>query len=282
MDIKIYFRNIIKLKDKLKNIFNYFSVFEKLNNKIRVMDDRFSNNEKTINHLLVMQDYSKIDPNLQHSILCQHELILGVSTIYGNLTQGDIAEFGTQSGRTAEALAKSMINNQIYYDKIKMKNNKNLHLFDSFSGLPKIGKYDKSNLHVKNKSWSENSLRGITASELKSIIKKHLHEKNIFIYEGYFKNSLKKIKPSTKFSLIHLDCDLYESSYDVLDYLFKNKHINEGCLLFLDDFNLSQANKHHGMQAAFNEISKKHGVDYTKVGYYGLYSLKVIIHNYKK
>ena len=157
-----------------------------------------------------------------------------------------------------------------------------LHLFDSFTGLPRISDSDTNNPHVINDSWFEGALTGLSADDLLAEVGVHIDPHKVHIHEGYFSQTLPQIDPTTRFALIHLDCDLYSSSFDVLDFLLKNNLVSEGCYLFLDDFLMARASPDKGMRAAFEKVLKKYTVEVTDVGGYGLFSKKVIIHSYRR
>ncbi|MBU6346144.1 MAG: hypothetical protein KGR70_12695 [Cyanobacteria bacterium REEB494] len=82
----------------------------------------------------------------------------GVYYVFGMGVEGDIAEFGTMSGRTAVALAAS-----VNYCNYILKNSDILHgfkeqrklwLFDSFEGLPEARtRIDKTSIHVNSGIW---------------------------------------------------------------------------------------------------------------------------------
>ena len=89
---------------------------------------------------------------------------------------------------------------------------------------------------------------------------------------------MKTISIDTKFAIIHIDCDLYESTMDVLDYLFENKHLLDGCMIFFDDWNCGNASPHLGERRAWSEITKKYNVNYSDCGEYSCAGHKFIVH----
>lgn len=58
----------------------------------------------------------------------------GVLYLFASFTDGDVLEFGTQTGRTSAVLAHNI---KIYNKNLgRIFGQKKLHLFDSFVGLP--------------------------------------------------------------------------------------------------------------------------------------------------
>jgi hypothetical protein len=202
------------------------------------------------------------------------KLKMGVEYIVGCEVTGDVAEFGTASGKTAKTIAAAIKN----YD---FTNTKKLHLFDSFEGLPESTESsDKNSPMVKSGRWGKGKYTGLSKNELETSIKQFLPETKIFLYEGWFNKTVKEIAPGTKFSMLHIDCDLYSSTIEVLDHLFDNKIIAEGAIIFFDDYNGNKASPQHGERKAWSEIIKKFNVEYSDGGDYGAGSKKFIIHSY--
>jgi hypothetical protein len=82
----------------------------------------------------------------------------GVYYIFGMGVEGDIAEFGTMSGRTAVALAAALnyCNKTLSDSDLRhgFKEPRKLWLFDSFEGLPQARtNVDQSSLHVASGIW---------------------------------------------------------------------------------------------------------------------------------
>jgi len=191
--------------------------------------------------------------------------------IYQSTRAGDIAEFGTCSGGTASIIAASM--QQATFSK-GIRNQRKLHLFDSFNGLPKI-----SNKLDQIAGWKEGEYKYLNRDQLAEVISRYLSSNEFLIYEGWFSDTLSSINKNTKFIMINIDCDTYESTYQVLDYLFKNSHILNGCSIFFDDWNCSNSSPFLGEQLAWNQIIKKYNIQYTDCGEYSALGRKFIVHD---
>jgi O-methyltransferase len=108
---------------------------------------------------------------------------------------GDIAEFGVYRGGTAKLICE-------------VKSNKNLYLFDTFEGLPKTSDND---LLVKA-GWLDNT----SVESVKNYLKDY---KNVFYVKGFFPETTESVFDK-KFSFIHLDTDLYQSTLDGLKFFW--------------------------------------------------------------
>lgn len=137
--------------------------------------------------------------------------------------KGDIAEVGVYKGGTAEIIARA-------------KGNKKLHLFDTFEGLPKGTKYDDEEDLYKGRFRT-------VFQEVKNSLK---NEKKIYFYQGLFPSTAKPIEKS-RFSFVHLDVDLYNSTLDSLKFFYPR--MSKGGIILSHDYaNLP------GVSKAFDEF----------------------------
>jgi len=210
-------------------------------------------------------------------------LAFGVQYIFSCLVEGDIAEFGTKNGDTACAIAEALgmlskipkFSNQLYYRK--------LHIFDSFEGLPPAdSSVDQNNIHVKTGMWSPGKVRGGNCEQVIERIATYLDREQIVAYPGWFKETLPDFAPDTKLAMLHLDCDLYESTFDALDYTFSQGFIQEGTALFFDDWNFHRASESFGERKAWADLNKKFEITFSDCGEYGYDGHKFIIHGYRQ
>jgi len=209
-------------------------------------------------------------------------LVQGVGYCIGAGVEGHISEFGTMSGGTASVLAQSLAfftNTYEFAEDAHKIGTRKLHLFDSFKGLPQSdNSEDASSPHVLAGVWGEGSCTGISKDQLLTLCSKYLPKDRILIYDGWFSDTLNTIPPQTKFALIHIDCDLYESTLQVLDHCFRNDCLSDGCIIFFDDWNCNHASPKYGERRAWNECLSKYNIKYSDGGDYGIMSHKVIIH----
>ena len=198
-----------------------------------------------------------------------------VHFIFQENVSGDMIEFGTYTGTTASYLAAAMADamNRPSLFEHELPPERRLHLYDSFQGLPKI----TSDVDIAA-GWKEGRYRDKSAAELRVVVEKYLPSHLIEIHEGWFRDTLSQIPKSQKFSLVHIDCDIYESTIEVLDYLFANQHLSDGCAIFFDDWNCGLASPDLGERRAWGEIVGKYSFRYTDCGNYSAYGNKFLIH----
>ena len=107
---------------------------------------------------------------------------------------GAVAEFGVYQGGGAKLMAA-------------FKGDRPLHLFDTFEGMPGV---DSSvDLHREG-DFSDSSL-----AEVKDYLKDC---SDCRFHAGFFPASAEDIPDDTRFSFVHLDVDLYESTLAGLQY----------------------------------------------------------------
>jgi len=144
-----------------------------------------------------------------------------------NGIEGDFAEAGVAYGAHG----------------IIMKSNskdKKVYLFDSFEGIPKHGEYDPE--FQQSYGASEGNQRessGITVCPLYAVKETIMRETDLdrFVFrEGWFIDTFPKLTDE-KFSVLRLDCDLYESHMLCFEYLLPR--LSKGGWLIIDDWVLS-------------------------------------------
>lgn len=208
-------------------------------------------------------------------------LTVAVEYVFLAEVKGDIAEFGTASGTTASFIAQALASYQL--KPFETFGKKIFYLFDSFQGLPAItDSSDKDMQHVKSGVWSEGACKDLSKEQLQKLVCKSLPSDQVSIHEGWFKDTLPNIPPKTQFSMLHLDCDLYQSTLDVLDYCLSNRLISQGAIVCFDDWNCNFASNYHGQRKVWREMIEKFEIEYSDCGMYGWACWRFIIHSYKK
>jgi O-methyltransferase len=199
-------------------------------------------------------------------------LLFAVEYAVGASVEGDVAEFGTMKGRTARVLAAAMA---------AFRHKGRLHLFDSFEGMPESSPVDAASWHVKEGHWAPGSCQGMGPKALRALCRKFLRDDQIVIYEGWYKDTVKTIPEGTKFAVIHVDCDLYQSTVDALDPLFQRGIVSEGAVILFDDWNCNRAVCDLGERRAWRELSAKFRIEFSDGGDYSWGGHKFIVHNYR-
>lgn len=216
------------------------------------------------------------------------DLSKGIAYAYIAAVPGDIAEFGCFWGNSARVIAQQMQHMDQTHgasDSIAHIGERKLWLFDSFCGLPMATlPPDTESPHVQSGAWTwrvEGS-NVPTPDSIKQQCSAFLPVDRIKVVPGWYKEILPSIPTDTKFALVHIDCDLYESAYQVLDHLFGNNMLSDGCALFFDDWYCNRGNPAFGEQKAFAEIKDKYNLVFsgklTNWGPYGIVGRKFIVH----
>ncbi len=141
-----------------------------------------------------------------------------------NLENSLFLEFGVASGDSFN----------MFYDLYEHNNilNVDFYGFDAWKGLPK----EKNDLNNPN-YWFE----GEYNIQLKShLVEKFKNKNNVNFVNGWFSETLNhdlynKIK--NKFiGIVHIDCDLYTSTIEVLEFILSNKLLKKGSIIIYDDW----------------------------------------------
>lgn len=212
------------------------------------------------------------------------DLSKGIAYTYISEVQGDIAEFGCFWGKSSRAIAMQM--QQCEKD---FNVERQLWLFDSFQGLPDAKlPPDTESPHIKSGAWTwkVDGDKAPTPSGILQQCSAYLHPERIKVIPGWYIEVLSQIPADTKFALVHIDCDLYESAYQVLDHLFGNDMLSDGCALFFDDWYCNRGSPNFGEQKAFDDVCSKYGIgakvnfgyEITDWGPYGIVGRRFIVH----
>ena len=154
--------------------------------------------------------------------------IYSIAKAQSNL-EGDMAEVGVYQGGSAKLICAT-------------KGNRKLHLFDTFEGLPPLSDKDK---HFGIKFWKENQFCNTNIESVKSYLSAY---RGVYIWPGKFPDSAKSIIDQ-KFSFVHLDVDLYQSTKDCLIFFYPR--LVKGGIIITHDYHTS------GVQSAFKEFSNE-------------------------
>lgn len=125
--------------------------------------------------------------------------------------------------------------------------------FDSFEGLPEVSEKDKSTIFFKgNLSTPIETFRRLATKG------NGIPHSKLMTVQGFYSETLNQITAdlfgSKKAAVIYVDCDLYESAVDVLN--FSLGFLQHGTVLIFDDWNCYSASPELGERRAFEEFSK--------------------------
>ncbi len=139
---------------------------------------------------------------------------------------GDVAEVGVYRGGSAKLFAL-------------FKGSKGLHLFDTFEGMPTTCPDIDRHLAGEFADTSLESVRRYLSAF-----------SGVFFYKGVFPDSARELASgSTRFSLVHLDVDIYESTKAGLEFFYP-RTVRGGMIISHDYRNLACP----GVKKAFDEF----------------------------
>jgi len=138
-----------------------------------------------------------------------------VSQTLAYQVEGDLVEVGCNAGQSAVLIAKVMRD---------FASDKELHVYDSFEGLPPTKVEDGTVYKEGDLAVSEETVR-------KNFL---LHDLKIpAIHKGWFEDTLPATLPA-KVSFAHLDGDLYDSIMVSLKYVYPR--LTRGAICLVDDY----------------------------------------------
>lgn len=163
--------------------------------------------------------------------------------------EGDYAEFGVYCGNTFSYAFERLSGR---FPKMRF------NAFDSFEGLP-----EPEGLDVFQDGYAGAFFGGqFSCSEVsfrETLAQRNVDMNKVSIISGWFDKSLKADNPKLpivdKVALAWIDCDLYESTIPVLDYL--TSRISVGSVIAFDDWHCYRNLPDRGEQRACNEWLKK-------------------------
>jgi O-methyltransferase len=213
-------------------------------------------------------------------------LTLCVQYINSAHVNGDVAEFGTMGGFSAQAIATSMVFDLQRQPLGKTASGENpfrmFRLFDSFEGLPEItSPIDQGSPHVMSGAWAKGGCKVLAAPELRERIGRILPPHRFELYEGWFADTVKTLPPETRFAMIHFDGDLYQSTIDALEPLFARGMISTGAVFCFDDWNANRAIPTTGERQAWKELVEKFDIEASSGGDYSVGGTRFIVHSYR-
>jgi hypothetical protein len=147
-----------------------------------------------------------------------------------NNIPGDFAEAGVGFGVHGVVMADCAKNQRVW-------------MFDSFEGISLHGPEDKewTDVHGERKHSDPRASGGITVCSVDQV-SDTIHQsgqtlENFFFVKGWFIDTLPKLPSHVMFSVLRLDCDLYDPYMTCFEYLLPK--LSVGGWLILDDWVLS-------------------------------------------
>ncbi|MFH1787250.1 MAG: TylF/MycF/NovP-related O-methyltransferase [archaeon] len=170
-----------------------------------------------------------------------------VEFVQMNKIDGDYLEFGVFEGKNFARVYN-------FFKNIGGTKDRMFYAFDSFEGLPEIKGLDNCSKQFTESQYS------CGVNKFKYLIsKKGIDLNHVKIIEGWFDKTLnKKLKDDLKIkksSIIFIDCDLYESTIPVLNFI--TDYIQDGTIIIFDDYFCFNGNPNKGERKAFDDWLKK-------------------------
>tara|TARA_B100001079_G_scaffold261858_1_gene263405 strand:- start:43 stop:861 length:819 start_codon:yes stop_codon:yes gene_type:complete len=177
----------------------------------------------------------------------------------------DIYEFGVYTGRSMRAISKKFVDNDVAF--------RRMWGFDSFQGLPAEDTQARSSYaRMKSALWTEGAFNAAdlfnvhTLQELTARLEKYILDSRVGWVPGFYNESLSKqlaqhrrMHPAL---FVDIDCDLYSSAYQALNWMFENRLMGLGSVVGYDDWAAGGA---FGEQRAHREIAAKYNATFRQI-----------------
>lgn len=134
---------------------------------------------------------------------------------------------------------------------------KKVYGFDSFEGLPSLNQTDEDSAHL-TPSFKMGSYRGFSEQDVRKNIElsSQIRPSDLILTPGFFDVSLRgfdktQLSDSGFPLLFYLDCDLYSSTIQALDFI--SDLVQDGSWLLFDDYWCYRASPKYGQRKAISE-----------------------------
>jgi O-methyltransferase len=180
----------------------------------------------------------------------------------GNLMSGDYFEFGCWGARTFRMAFE--------HHALHFKNKMHFWLFDSFRGLPELSPIDR---HPK---WKTGDFSTSIGDFCRIATEAGIPKDSYTVIGGYYDETLTaeraaNLATRTRAGVVFIDCDLYESTRKVLDFV--RPLLQPGTVICFDDFYCFNGRPDRGEQLAVKEFLRGHQdvelVEYLNFGWGG-------------
>lgn len=138
--------------------------------------------------------------------------VLYRAALQGAKVPGDAAEVGVYRGGTARLLSEALEGS-----------GKTLHLFDTFGGMPET---DAGKDKHRAGDFADTSLDAVS---------RFVDSRSARFHQGFFPETAKGLE-SARFSIVHVDVDIYHSVKDCCGFFYER--LNPGGLVVFDDYAL--------------------------------------------
>jgi O-methyltransferase len=210
---------------------------------------------------------------LLHTLFTEKEQMLNVAMQYVafNRIEGDYLEFGCYEGNSfvaAHHLAQAQRLQAMRF-----------YAFDSFAGLP-----DADGIDVDpdtKRQYSEGDFACDVRSFRRNLRRSGVDLEKTRLVEGFYSDSLtpetREQLPVRSAAVVLIDCDFYESTRDVLEFI--GPYLQHGSLLLFDDWYNFRGDPLRGEQRAFTEwLAANPRFSASRYINFGWHGLSFIIH----
>jgi O-methyltransferase len=170
-------------------------------------------------------------------------LQISIEAVLKEGIEGDLIETGVWRGGACIFMRAVLATHGI--------ENRKVIVADSFMGLPKPdvkkNPKDKGDIH-----YTYNYLAVSKAEVLENFNKYGLLDDNVVFLEGWFKDTLPKASIE-KLSILRLDCDMYSSTIEALEYLYPK--LSKGGFCIIDDYVIEKC------KLAVNDYRSAHNIN---------------------
>ena len=205
--------------------------------------------------------------NLWHYLFAstprEEMLDVAMGFVENSALDGDYLEFGVFEG--------NMFAFSFHLAKRYTRDRMHFYAFDSFCGLPSPSGVDTAGFeHFKEGQYSCNE------QEFMANLRKYKVDLDrVTIVPGWFNEALNenlsRSLPLRRAAIVWVDCDLYESTVPVLDFV--TDYLQEGTVIIFDDWFAYRGNPARGEQQAWREWLAAHpnfkAVEWHKFGWNG-------------
>ena len=185
----------------------------------------------------------------------------GTRFVCWNHIPGDYLEFGCHSGRTfcnayqtfheTRALVADSIEPEALEHHYREK--PRFFAFDSFEGLPESQAMDD---HAYRPAHWARSKYAFSVDDFKKVLaKERIDRSDVHIVAGWYDRTLteetKRGHDLTHAAMVYVDCDYYESTVPVLNFV--TDLVQDGTVIVFDDYNFYRGSPDLGQRRAFSE-----------------------------
>ena len=177
----------------------------------------------------------------------------------------DLYEFGVYTGRSMRGVTQFLAKRNVSF--------RRLWGFDSFEGLPLEDLREPSRYtRLTQTQWSRGAfnaadvLHAHTFTELTAKLDAYIADKRVRWVRGFFNDSLtselakqKNMQPAL---FVDVDCDLYTSAHEALDWMFQNRLIAPGAIVGYDDWKVGGDS---GEKRAHQEVAARYNATFHTV-----------------